>query len=88
MEAGLKEKLNNDLKQAMRGGDTVRRSVIRLVLAAVHNAEIARQTPLTDGDILGILAKDAKQREESIQAFKEGKNKYEEDGEGTGEHQI
>ena len=72
MEAGLKEQLNNDLKQAMRGGDKVRRSVIRLVLAAVKNAEIAKQAELEDGDILGIIAKEARQREESIKAFKEG----------------
>ena len=72
MEADLKLKLNSDLKQAMRDGDTVKRSVIRMLLAAVHNEEIAQQSTLSEGDILGILAKDAKQREESIQAFKEG----------------
>ena len=72
MEAGLKEKLNNDLRQAMRGGDTVRRSVIRLVLAAVKNAEIAKQGTLEDGDILGIIAKEVRQHQESIEAFKQG----------------
>ncbi|MDO8715491.1 MAG: GatB/YqeY domain-containing protein [Dehalococcoidales bacterium] len=72
METDLKKKLNDDLKQAMRGGDTVRRSVIRLVFAAVQNAEIARQAPLEGNDILGILAKEARQREESILAFKQG----------------
>ena len=72
VEAGLKEGLNNDLKQAVRGGDKVRRSVIRLVLAAVQNTEIARQAALEDTDILGIIAKEARQREESIEAFKQG----------------
>ena len=72
MEANLKEKLNDDLKQALRGGDKVRRSVIRLVLAALKNAEIARQADLENGDILGIIAKEARQREESIEAFKQG----------------
>lgn len=72
MEANLKEKLGADLKQAMRGGDKARRSAIRLILAAVHNAEIARQSSLTDGDVLGVIAKEARQREESIQAFKQG----------------
>lgn len=72
MEANLKEKLSVDLKQAMRGGDKARRSAIRLILAAVHNAEIARQSSLTDGDVLGVIAKEARQREESIQAFKQG----------------
>jgi len=72
LEANLKEKLSADLKQAMRSGDTARRSAIRLILAAVHNAEIARQSSLTDGDVLGVIAKEARQREESIQAFKQG----------------
>ncbi|MCJ7743921.1 MAG: GatB/YqeY domain-containing protein [Dehalococcoidales bacterium] len=72
MEAALRQKLDNELKQALRSGDTVRRSVIRLVLAAVNNAEIARQAKLEDGDILGVIAKEARQREESISAFKQG----------------
>ena len=72
MESGLKEKLNGDLRQAMKAGDNLKRSVLRLVLAAVHNAEIARQSALENGDILGIIAKEARQREESIAAFKQG----------------
>ena len=72
MEAGWKEKLNGDLKQAMKSGDKVRRSVIRLVLAAVQNAEISRHGALEDSDILGIIAKEARQHHESIEAFKQG----------------
>jgi len=72
VEAGLKGRLNNDLKQAVRGGDRVRRSVIRLVLAAVQNAEIARQAALEDSDVFGIIAKEARQHQESIEAFKQG----------------
>jgi len=68
----LKQKLADDLKQALRGGDTVRRSVIRLVMAAIKNAEIARQSSLDDADILGIIAKEVRQRRESIEAFKQG----------------
>lgn len=72
MGADLKQKLTDDLKQAMKDGDKVRRSVIRLVLAAIKNAEIARQANLEDGDILGIIAKEVRQHQESIEAFKEG----------------
>ena len=73
MEVGLRQKLSDDLKQAMRGGDKVRRSVIRLVIAAIRNAEIARQTALDDDtDLLGIIAKEVRQRRESIEAFKQG----------------
>ena len=68
----LKQKLTDDLKQAMRDGDTVKRSVIRLTMASIKNAEIARQATLEDADILGVIAKEVRQRKESIDAFKQG----------------
>jgi uncharacterized protein YqeY len=72
VETSLKDKLNNDLKQALKSGDTTKRNVIRLVLAAVNNAEIAKQAKLTDSDILGVFQKEVRQRQESITAFKQG----------------
>ncbi len=73
MEVDLKQKFADDLKQAIRSGDKVRRSVIRLVMAAAKNAEIARQAPLDDTALLGIIAKEIRQRKESIEAFRLGK---------------
>ena len=69
----LKQRLTDDLKGAMRGGDKVRVSVIRMLMAAIKNAEIARKGMLDDADILGIIAKDVRQHQESIEAFKLGK---------------
>ena len=71
-ETNLKQKLTDDLKQAMRSRDAIRRSAIRLLMAAINNAEIARQATLEDADILGIIAKEVRQRHESIEAFKQG----------------
>jgi len=71
-EVNLKQKLTDDLRQAMRDGDTVKRSSIRLVMAAVSNAEIARRGTLEDTDILGIITKEVRQHHESIDAFKQG----------------
>ena len=68
----LKQKLMDDLKQAMKGGDKVRLAVIRLVMSAIKNTEIARRADLSDADILGVIAKEVKQRQESIAAFKQG----------------
>lgn len=68
----MKQKLTEDLKQALKGGDKVKRSVIRLVMAAIKNAEIARQVTLEDADILGVIAKEIRQRRESIEAFTKG----------------
>ena len=72
MGAELKQKLTDDLRRAMKDGDTVRRSVIRLVMAAVGNAEIAKRADLEEGDILGIIAKEVRQHHESIESFKQG----------------
>lgn len=72
MEVGLRQKLSDDLKQSIRGGDKIRRSVLRMVIASILNTEKARKTDLDDTDTLGIVAKEAKQRRESIEAFKQG----------------
>ena len=72
METSLKERLTGDLKQAMKGGDITRRNVIRLVMSAIKNAEIAKHADLEESDVIGVIAKEARQREESIEAFKQG----------------
>jgi uncharacterized protein YqeY len=72
VETSLKEKLTNDLKQAMKVGDTTRRNVIRLVMSAIKNAEIAKRGELEEPDVIGVIAKEARQRQESIDAFKQG----------------
>jgi uncharacterized protein YqeY len=72
MDTGLKVNLESDLKLALRSGDKVRVSVIRLLLSAINYAEMARQSSLTDSDILGVISKEVRQREESIAAFQQG----------------
>ena len=72
LESPLKQRLTDNLKQALKEKDKVRRSVIRLVMASIQNAEIARQAALDDADILGIIAKEVRQRHESIEAFNQG----------------
>ena len=71
-ESPLKQKLAGDLKDALRGREKVKVSVLRLLLSAVRNAEIARQTEATDSDVLGVIAKEVKQRHESIESFRQG----------------
>lgn len=65
----LKEKLAADLKQAIRQGDQQRKSTLRMVIAAIQNAEIEKRRKLDEGDLLAIIAKEAKQRRESIAEF-------------------
>jgi len=68
----LKEQLVADLKEAMRQRDERRRDVLRFTLAAIHNAEIAAGGELGAEDLLGVLAKEAKLRRESIEEFRKG----------------
>ncbi len=72
MEVTIKQKLTNDLKKAIRDRDKLKSSAIRLLMAAIKNAEIAKQGALDEADILGIIAKDIKKHKESIEAFKQG----------------
>jgi uncharacterized protein YqeY len=74
MEANLKQKLNDDLRQSMRDRNELKTSTLRLLLSAIKYAEIKpdKQVTLTDPEIMGVIAKQIKQREDSIAAFKAG----------------
>lgn len=72
MESAIKQKLNDDLKKAIKDRDKLKCSTIRLLIAAIQNAEIAKRTPLEEADLLGIIAKEVRQHKESIDAFKQG----------------
>mgnify|MGYP001828432918 FL=1 len=62
-----KEKLAQDLKDAMRAKDEVRKRTIRMAIAAVKNAEIDHQAELAESEILVILQKEVKSRNETIE---------------------
>ena len=68
----LQARLDQDLKHAMRQGEVLRRSVIRLVRADIRNEEIAKRADLDDDGILGVLSRQAQQRRESIEAYGKG----------------
>ena len=69
-----REQLQADLKEAMRSGDNIRKSTIRMALAAIKNAEVAKIGELDEDEALAILQKEVKQRRETIaDAEKAGK---------------
>lgn len=68
----LKERLQEDLKAAMLAHDNARATALRLLKAAIRNAEIEQQRELDDEGILAVLEKAAKQRRESIEAYRQG----------------
>jgi uncharacterized protein YqeY len=69
---GLGRQLEEDLRQALRAGDAVRVSTIRLARAAIKNAEIDRRRPLADEEIQDILVREVKRRREAIEAYQRG----------------
>jgi uncharacterized protein YqeY len=69
---GLKQELEQDLKEALRNKDERRKMTLRLALSAIHNAEIAKGEELDENGVLGVLSKEAKQRRESAAQFAQG----------------
>ena len=69
----LKETLSNDMKDAMRQRDTLKRDTIRLLLSAIGYEEKAKRTDsLPDDAVLQVLSKQAQQRRDSIEAYQKG----------------
>lgn len=68
----LLEKLNNDLHDAMRARDELRKLVLRSLLSSCNYAEIAKQKKLDDAGVIEVIAREIKQRKESIEAYTQG----------------
>lgn len=68
----LKTKLENDLKVALKSRDAMSISALRMMLAAIKNEELKGSEKIDDATRIGVLAKLAKQRRESIEAFEKG----------------
>ncbi|MCC7352317.1 MAG: GatB/YqeY domain-containing protein [Anaerolineae bacterium] len=71
---GLREQLSDDLKAALRSGDERRKLTIRSIKTAITRAETAGEERITldDAGILAVIAREAKQRRESIIEFQKG----------------
>ncbi len=65
-------RIEDELTEAMRAGETERRDALRLILAALRSAEKELQRPLHDDEELQVLQRERKQRLESIEAFRSG----------------
>jgi uncharacterized protein YqeY len=84
--AGLEQQLEADIKTAMLAGEKTKVTTLRGLKAALLSAKVAggkRETGLTDDEVLAILAKQSKQRQESADLFKQGGNQVKADEEIT-----
>lgn len=70
----IKDRLNEDMKQAMKDKEAGRQrlSVIRMVRASIKNVEIDRKKELDDGEVLDVLAREVKMRRDSLEEFRKG----------------
>jgi len=67
----LKERIRDDMKAAMKGGDKARLGVIRMILAAIKQVEVDERIELSDERVIVVLDKMLKQRRESIKQFRD-----------------
>jgi uncharacterized protein len=65
----LKDRIQEDMKTAMRARDAARLSAVRLLLAAIKQKEVDERKALADADVLAVLEKMVKQRRESIAQY-------------------
>lgn len=65
----LKEKLMEDLKEAMKEKQTLRKNVVQMIRAAILQVEKDKQIELEDNQILEIIAKEAKKRKDSLSDY-------------------
>ena len=68
----LRDRINDDLKLAMRAGDARRRDGIRLLTAALKQKEVDERRTLDDADVTAVIDKMIKQRRDSIAQFEKG----------------
>jgi uncharacterized protein YqeY len=68
----LKERLTGDCRQAMKDGDKLKVSTIRLILSEIKNAEIAKRAELDEDELLSVVSREARKRRESIEEFGKG----------------
>ncbi|EKP94965.1 GatB/YqeY domain-containing protein [Thermaerobacter subterraneus] len=68
----LKERLEQDMKEAMKAREAgkTRLSVIRMARAAIKNEEIERGHPLSDDEVLQVLAREKRQRQEALEEYR------------------
>ena len=66
----IKIQLNDSMKEAMKSGDEVRKRTVRMVLAAIKQAEVDKRVDLDDTAVMNILQKEVKKRRESLEEAK------------------
>ncbi|SET41503.1 hypothetical protein SAMN05660297_02333 [Natronincola peptidivorans] len=68
----LKERLTNDLKEAMKNKQQLRKNVITLIRSDIKQTEVDKRVELQDQDIIEIVSRQLKQRKDAVDEFQKG----------------
>lgn len=68
----FKSRIDQDLKESLKNRDTIRASVIRMLLASIKNKEVDKRGILTEDEFFSIVKKSINQHNESIESFRKG----------------
>jgi uncharacterized protein YqeY len=68
----LKARLAEEYRAALRSGDKLKVSVIRLLTALIKNREVEKRGPLTDAEVMQAISSSCKQRQDSIEQYRQG----------------
>ncbi len=68
----LKDRIEEELKNALRQKEKVKLSTLRLLKASLHNAEIEKKEELNDDEVIEIVAREVKKRKEAIEEYNKG----------------
>ena len=71
----LSDNINSQIQEAMKKGDEIRTSTMRLLASAFNYEKIAQQHDLTDDEELGVVKKEAKKRKDAIEALRQAQGK-------------
>src|SRR5665648_776985 len=72
VQLSLEETIFNDMIEALKGKEKLKLSTLRLIRAAIKNAEISKKDKLTEDEIIGIISNHLKKLEESLDIFTKG----------------
>ena len=68
----LQQRIDDDLKAAMKSSDSLKTSVLRMIKAAIKNKQVEKREELSDEEIIPVISTLTKQRRESIDLFSKG----------------
>ena len=68
----LKEKIQQEMKDALKSGNSQKRTLLGMVLAAIKNKEIEKRNELSDDDVVAVIASEIKKRKDAVEQYEKG----------------